>query len=251
MDATPAGTPSTPVLNLTADLPGPSPVHAYPRQSMERAYPLTKSRSKQIKIGLDVAKFTPFILLQGDKKKNMFARPSIPITPEEFEVLVSDEIHNHILTALDSQTPIAPLLIGDLTLSLIMHQTNPNFRSVVFERKEFSVKICLGASSWSMLNTAKHIMVDRLIKIHHICNVASLNLPSLLDHVKQTLADKGFKSVQAVKNLPFRKLEQLMRESLELFPSAFFPEVLKKELIYFHSDIIIEKLFASWKSNNV
>ena len=244
-DATPAtslmGAPSgsTPAV---APLPRPSPVHSYPRQSMERTYPLTKSRSKQIKIGLDVTTFTPFILLQGDKKKNMFARPTMPITPGEFDVLVSNEFHSQMLCSLDSQIVIPPVAIGDLTLSL--NKTNPNFRSVVFERKDFSVKIFLGTRSWTMIKTAKDIMMDRLIKIHHICMAASLNLPALLAQVKQTLAANGFKSDQTIKSLPFNKLEQIIRESLEFFPSAF-PEVLKKELIYFHSDIIRDKLIAS------
>ena len=227
--------------------PGPAPALTHPRQCMERAYPLTKSRSKQIKIGLDVATFTPFIQLQGEQKKNMFSRPFIPITPEELQVLVSDEIHSHILTALESNTSITPLIVGDLHLSLMLHTTIPNLRSVVFEHKDLSVKICLGASSWQMMKTAQDILSDRLTKIQFICTEASLNFHALLESVKQTLKIHGFDSEHSVKNLPLKKLYQLITESLQFFSSPF-PEVLKQELICFHPDIIRDKLFASMKS---
>ena len=82
---------------------------------------------------MDVTSFSPYILLQGEHNKKY-----VPITSEEFQVLLSDKIHSHILTALERDTPV----VGDLNLSLM----NTNFRSVVFEHKDFSMKIYL---SWS------------------------------------------------------------------------------------------------------
>ena len=230
--------------------PGPAPgsstppVYSYPRQSMERSYPLTKSRSKQIKIGMDVTSFSPYILLQGEHKKNMFSSPCVPISTEEFQVPLSDEIYSHILNALESNTPIAPLIVGDLNLSLMINKTNKNFRSVVFEHKDFSIKIHLGLSSWKMLKNAKEIMNERLIKVNQVCQAASLNFPSLLNAVKQALASHGFYSEVSIKSLSFEKFDQIISASFE-FCTSPFPEVLKKELICFHSDILREKLIAS------
>ena len=227
--------------------PGPapgsatSPVYFYPRQSMERSYPLTKARSKQIKIGMDVTSFSPYILLQGEQKKNMFSPPYVSITPEEFQVLLSDEIHSHILNALESNTPIAPLIVGDLNLSLMM---NKNFRSVVIEHKDFSMKIYLGLSSWKMFKNAKEIINERLVKVNQVCQAASLNFPSVLNAVKQSLANHGFYSEDSIKSLSFEKFDQIISESFE-FCTSPFPEVLKKELICFHSDILRQKIIAS------
>ena len=128
---------------------------------------------------------------------------------------------------------------------IIAHaEYQPKFQQFVFKQKHFSVKIYLGLSSWKMFKNAKEIMNEKLMKVNQVCMAASLNFPLLLSVVKQALDVHGFYSEDSIKSLSFENFYQITSESLEFYTSPF-PEVLKKELICFHSDILRDKLIAS------
>ena len=182
---------------------------------MGRTFPLTKARTKQIKIGLNANDFKPLIRLEWERKVTLCTRPYITMTPEELHSLLSDEIHSRILNALETNTRIDPLINGNLNLTLRLH--NNNFKSVVLENRVTEIEIFLGVLTWKKLAEMKGFLVERLHKIQLLSQEATLNFTSLLQRVRQHFADHGYNTRQSMLNLPISQTENMLKYVLENF----------------------------------
>lgn len=214
----------------------PTPKHEFPLEVDYRDYALTKNSSKQIRIGMDLKDFTPYIMLMGDanSKGN---RSCIKITVDEFYVFTSDEVFQHIKSGLDTKTCLDPLPIGGLTLNIKVQERQPRITTVCIERENIPVKIYLGASSWSMINKAKKLMKNRLDYMHTICKTSQLRFPDLLQNCRDFCLQRGFKQ------LNFEKQSATFSTAFE--QPTLFPQHILNEMVCYHFEFLKEKLFAT------
>jgi hypothetical protein len=209
--------------SLAASVVEPEGMTCYPLETNFKDFPLTKNFSKMFRIGADIRDFSPYIMLLGDpnsKSNRMWIRMSI----DEFRVLTCDSILAHVKNAVCERKTDADLTIGGLKVGVQLNNNNKNYQPLItLQRKDSTVKLYLGGSSWDMIKRAAQLMLDKLTKIEHLTKSAKTHWADMLQSCKNYCLSVGYKTPTHVINQNVDSQRDLISDGM----TVPFPESLK------------------------
>ena len=216
----------------------------FPLGCSVKDFPLTKLASKLIRLGVDAKNMTPFVLLMGDIPKSS-NKIWLRITVDELKLLYSSEVYNHILSGMQNRSLPHPFPLGSLQLSLVV---NKNFTTVCIEKKDVTVKLYLGESSWKMIHAIKDNFEYHLIMISELASMGSDSWNHFISHLKHYCYHHNYKTPQSILELSEEHSLALVTKAAKSYLFQF-PPTLKLDLMSYHLDFLKENIFTAMRQD--
>lgn len=203
-------------------------------EALCRNFPLVKNESKYLRVGIDVKDFNPFIALVKEPFKEC-----IPFTVSEFKQMTSDQMNNMI--RFNGQNNSDPIKIGTITLSL---KQIGNATVMCLDKN--NCRVYLAESTWKFVHRIKHLVFPYLSECETWCVRANANFFAIMTHAKYFCLPKWGGDNTKTPDLTEEEWYEMLYNALNT-TSTSFPELLKQEMMCYHTDFLKETLISMIK----